>query len=105
MYRYNTIASDAGEVELVKMHSSIWIDFTKVMDKEYPTLTLVWDNEDFIFGKFYRFLKRWNNNQLKKKDKEEFEDIWDILTDDLVEEMLAMLDLAITEGWYERKTE
>lgn len=111
MYKFNTIKSDNEEVELVCLYSrttglssSVWIDFKSIMNKEYPEQTLMWDNEDFIFGKFYRFLNRWDKKRLKKKDEENFKDIWPILTDELVGEMLEMLDSAIMDGWYERKT-
>ena len=111
MYKFNTISSDNAEVEIVCLYSkntglpvNIWIDFKTVIDKEYSAQSLMWDNDHFIFGKFYKFLNRWDKKRLKKKDEETFKDIWSLLTDDLVKEMLEMLDSAIMDGWYERKT-
>jgi hypothetical protein len=111
MYKFSTITSENQEIELVCLYSTktglpvdVSIEFKNIMDKDYPTLPLVWDNDHFIFGKFYRFLTRWDKKSLKKKDEEKFKDIWHRLTEDLVKEMLEMLDSAIMDGWYERKT-
>jgi len=81
-----------------------WIEFLTIKNKEYPDQNLCWDNDDYIFGKFYKFLKRWKRKELKKKDKKEFEDIWHILNDQTVEELIEMIEYALKKGWYEPKT-
>ena len=55
------------------------------------------------FIKFYKFLRRYKNHKLKKKDKSNYDDIWTILTDERVEEIIYILDSAIEQGWYTRE--
>jgi hypothetical protein len=105
MIHTEAIENNRGNIKLVRIkydHSNgePWIEFNGLKDPSYPEQDLSWDNDDFIFGKFYKFLKRWDNKRLKKKDEEKFQEIWPILTDDLVGELIEMLDLALEKEWY-----
>jgi len=105
MIHTETIENTRGNIKLVRIiydnsNGEPWIEFNGLKDSSYPEQDLCWDNHDFIFGKFYKFLKRWDNKRLKKKDEEKFQEIWTILTDDLVSELLEMLDLALEKQWY-----
>lgn len=82
-----------------------WIEFKTIKNKEYPNQDLCWDNDYYIFVKFYKFLKRWMRKEIRKRDKKEFEDIWHVLNDKRVEELILMIELALEQGWYEPKTE
>lgn len=109
MNHTESIESNCGNIKLVRLifndhYSQLWIEFSSLQDLEYPDQTLIWDNADFIFGKFYKFLKRWDNRKLKKKDEENFKDIWSILTDELVWEMLKMVEFAIEREWNQYKS-
>lgn len=107
MFKYDRISSENGEVILEGYKSKgdvvdpkwVTIEFTEVMNKEYPTLTLCWDNPEWIFGKFYKFLYRCDEGRNKKKDRENFSDIWDILTTELVKDMIEMLEEAKRLNW------
>lgn len=107
MFKYDIISSENGEVILEGYKGQedevkpqwVTIEFTEVMNKEFPKQTLMWDNPAFIFGKFYKFLKRWEKKELKKKDKKNFSDIWDILTTELVKDMIEMLEEAKRLNW------
>lgn len=108
MNHAETIENNKGDVKLVRLiyndhYSEAWIEFSSLKDKEYPDQTLSWDNDDFIFGKFYKFLKRWDNRKLKKKDEENFKDVWLILNDDVVYELIEMIEFALEKEWYEFK--
>jgi hypothetical protein len=106
MIHTEAIENNRGNIKLVRikydydLDSNSWIEFNGLKDPSYPEQDLSWDNDDFIFGKFYKFLKRWDNKRLKKKDEEKFQEIWTILTDDLVGELIEMLDLALEKQWY-----
>ena len=109
MNHTESIESNCGNIKLVRLifndhYSQLWIEFNSLQDLEYPKQTLIWDNADFIFGKFYKFLNRWDNRKLKKKDEENFKDIWSILTDELVWEMLKMVEFAIEREWNQYKS-
>lgn len=112
MYQYRAICADNIEIELVGLIDKTtgkidmpWIEFKTIKDKEYPDQDLSWDNPDFIFVKFYKFLKRWQKKELKKKDHKKYEDVWEILNEKVVEELILMIELALEQGWYEPKTE
>lgn len=112
MFRYDTIANDSDDIQLSALvilktgkREMSSIEFKQLRNKNFPDLTLLWDNDSFIFGKFYKFLKRWKEGRLKKKDKEKFADIWSILDDDVVNELIEMIEYALEEKWYEPKTE
>ena len=111
MLRYNTMATDGDDIKL-----SVGIDefdkyympsleFCNVEPKNYPGQTEIWDNEDYIWGKFYKFLKRFDESRLKKKDKEKFANIWSELNANIVKELIEMLDKGIELGWYTHETE
>lgn len=105
MIHTEAIENTRGNIKLVRIiysdhNSEAWIEFNGLKDQDYPSQDVFWDNDDFIFGKFYKFLKRWDENRLKKKDEDKFQEIWPILTDDLVSELIEMLDLAIEKEWY-----
>ena len=106
MNHAETIENDKGDIKLVRLvysdhKSEAFIEFNNHPDnaKKY----VVWDNADFIFTKFYKFLKRWKNRRMKKKDEEKFKDIWPILTDDVVRELIEMLEFGLEKEWYEFK--
>jgi len=116
MNHAETIENDKGDIKLVRLSyidhkSEAYIEFNKTMQHDYldqyyhnySDQYLIWDNADFIFGKFYKFLKRWKNRKLKEKDEEKFKDIWAILTDDVVRELIEMLEFALEKEWYEFK--
>ena len=65
----------------------------------------MWDNPDYLFNEFYELLHRWNKRECLPTDKVEFPDIWNYLEEkeDMVEELIEMLELALKQGWYERK--
>lgn len=112
MFKYDRISSENEEVILEGYKGQedevkpqwVSIEFTEVMNKEFPKQTLMWDNPAFIFGKFYKFLYRCDEGRNKKKDKENFSDIWDILTTELVKDMIEMLEEAIRLGWKQKET-
>ncbi len=62
--------------------------------------SIYWDNEDYIFGEFYEFLKRYIHRTLKETDVQEFVSIWEIMDQDNAETLLTMLDRALEKGWY-----
>jgi len=106
MNHAETIENDKGDIKLVRLsyidhNSEAFIEFNNHPDntKKY----VVWDNANFIFTKFYKFLKRWKNRRMKKNDEEKFKDIWPILTDDVVRELIEMLEFALEKEWYEFK--
>lgn len=112
MYRYNTIASENDYAKLEGLVNDrtgevmpqwIWLDFISIKSKEYPKQTVTWDNPDWIFGKFYKFLKRYILGECKKKDKEMFFDIWETLDKETAEDLKEMLDEAIKLGWRKEK--
>ena len=105
MIHTESIENTRGNIKLVRIiysdhNSEAWIEFNGLKDQDYPSQDVFWDNDNFIFGKFYKFLKRWDENRLKKKDEDKFQEIWPILTDDLVSELIDMLELAIEKEWY-----
>jgi hypothetical protein len=111
MVQHTRIESDDASIELCILtdrngnwsHDMIWITFNELNDENYPDMKLSWDNSDFIFIKFYKFLHRWKNKTLKRKDRANYDDIWIILTDERVEEIIDMIDSAINQGWYIRE--
>ena len=110
MTQHITISNDDESIELCilckkdKLFSDfVWITFNKLTDKNYQNMKLTWDNPDFIFKKFYKFLLRWKNKSLKNKDYINYTDIWQILNDEKVEEIINILDSAIEQGWYIRE--
>lgn len=112
MFRYDSICDDDDVVILSAIvdletgkRDGIAIEFKTLKNKNYPDQTLMWDNDDYIFGKFYKFLKRWKKGELKKNDPKKFNDIWGLLTYPRVEELINMLEYAIKEKWYEPETE
>ncbi len=77
----------------------VWIEFTELKAKGYPDQTLSWDNPSYIFGIFLTFLENYINKSLTPQNKEEFEDIYDYLDDDKVEDLLELLNTAKTLNW------
>ena len=107
MNHAETIETDKGDIKLVRLNSidhksEAYIEFNNIKLKSLNQY-ISWDNADFIFTKFYKFLKRWKNRKLKEKDEEKFKDIWPILTDDVVRELIEMLEFALEKEWYEFK--
>ena len=110
MIHTEAIENNRGNIKLVRIkydHSNgeCWIEFNSLKDPSYPEQDLCWDNDDFIFGKFYKFLKRLKKGELKKKDRENFNDVWLILTDDTVRELIEMIQFALEKEWYKPKEE
>ena len=113
MFQTTTIYSNyEGEVELCCFYerdrfdgSFAWMEFKEIKDDKYSDQNLVWDNPDYLFNNFYEFLHRWNKRECLPADKVEFSDIWNYLeeTEGMVEELIEMLELALEQGWYERK--
>jgi hypothetical protein len=103
------IENDKGDIKLVRLiyidhKSEAFIEFNSIKHPNYPDQHLSWDNDNFIFGKFYKFLKRWKNGKLKKKDEEKFKDVWPILINiNVVDELIEMIEFALEKEWYEFK--
>jgi hypothetical protein len=106
MMQYHTIANDDDEIKISVgvdekgKYYMPYIIFEEIKDIQFPDLSLVWDNEDFIFGEFKAFLHRWKHRTLLPEDTTEFEEIWDILDEETVEELIEMLELALKQKWY-----
>jgi len=106
MNHAETIENDKGDIKLVRLvysdhNSEAWIEFNSLKEPKYPNQDVVWDNDDFIFGKFYKFLIRYKCNKLKKNDEKKYDDVWSILNQDVVSELIDMLELALEKKWYE----
>ena len=105
MLRYNVMSTTFDDIKLnigIDENDKFYLpslEFCNVKDKN--GWTEYWDNEDYIWGKFYKFLKRYEEGRMKKKDKKEFADIWDELSPDVVKELIEILDKGIELGWYE----
>lgn len=78
----------------------IWLEFTEIKDKTYPDQNMVWDNSDYLFVTFYKFLNAYLNRSLTPQDKEEFEDIYDYLDDNKCNDLLELLNTAKNLNWY-----
>lgn len=112
MFRYDVITDEECNIELTALiepgtgkRTMVAIEFKNLRCKDYPTQTLLWDNDDYIFNDLYEFLKRWEKDEVWIKDKEKFQDIWPILSNDLVKELVEMIEYALEEKWYEPETE
>jgi hypothetical protein len=104
MNHAETIENDKGDIKLVRIiydhrKSEAWIEFNNHHDNAKKDV--VWDNDEFIFGKFYKFLIRYKCNKLKKNDKKKYDDVWSILNQDVVSELIDMLEFALEKKWYE----
>ena len=49
-----------------------------------------WDNQEFLFDEFYPILKRFKDRMLTFKDREEFKDIWYLMTEDWVNDVIEI---------------
>jgi len=110
MNNIEAIENNDGDIKLVRLvydhyKSEAWIEFNSLKNPEYPNQNVMWDNDNFIFTKFYKFLKRLKKGELKKKDREKFNDVWLILTDNTVRELIEMLEFALEKQWYKPKEE
>lgn len=110
MIIYNTIATENDDIKLnigVDADTGKFympsIEFCNIKSVKYPEQTVFWDNDKFIFEKFYRFLKRFDKNELKKKDEKKFLDVWNELNVDVVKDLINILDRAKQLGWYDNK--
>jgi hypothetical protein len=106
MNHVEIIENNKGDIKLVRLiyddhKSNSWIEFRNHPDN--PNQDVFWDNDNYIFTKFYKFLKRWHDNKLKEKDEKKFKDIWPILTDDIIYELIEMIEFALEKEWYEFK--
>ena len=107
MYQKNSIINDEGNIELFSLWDKInekWfmtaLDFKDIKDRDYPETNLIWDNDNFIFNEFYNFLKRWENNY---EDDKIFKELWNFTKED-VKELIEMLEEALKQGWYDKRT-
>lgn len=108
MNHAETIENDKGDIKLVRLvysdhNSEAWIEFNSLKNQDYPNQDIIWDNDDFIFGKFYKFLIRYKCNKLKDKDEKKYKEVLSILNQDVVSELIDMLELALEKEWYEFK--
>lgn len=78
----------------------IWLEFTKIKDKEYPNQLLTWDNPSYLFKTFYTYLEHRLIFKVTKKEIEEFKDISDYLDVESTSELLGLLNTAIKLKWY-----
>jgi hypothetical protein len=62
-------------------------------------LPTFWDNREYIFQNFKQFLIRYKERMLLPSDKEEFEEIWQILNDEEVEVLLELIDAGEKLEW------
>ena len=110
MNNTESIENNDGDIKLVRLvydhyKSQAWIEFNSLKDPEYPNQNVMWDNDNFIFTKFYKFLFRYKNNKLKDKDKKKYKEIYSILNQDVVSELIEMLEFAKKKEWYKPKEE
>jgi hypothetical protein len=108
MNHAETIENDKGDIKLVRIiydhrKSEAWIEFNSLKDQDYPNQDIIWDNDDFIFGKFYKFLIRYKCNKLKDKDEKKYKEVLSILNQDVVSELIEMIEFALEKEWYEFK--
>ena len=108
MYQKNSIINDEGNIELFALWDEInekWfmtaIEFKEIEEREYPATSLCWDNDDFIFNKFYMFLWRWYTDDYTEEDEETFKEIW-VFSKNEIKELIEMLDEALKQGWYDK---
>lgn len=106
MNHTETIENDKGDIKLVRLvysdhKSEAFIEFNNHPDNEKKYI--VWDNADFIFGKFYKFLIRYKCNKLKDKDEKKYKEVLSILNQDVVSELIEMIEFALEKEWYEFK--
>jgi hypothetical protein len=110
MNNIEAIENNDGDIKLVRLvydhhKSEAWIEFNSLKDPEYPNQNVMWDNDNFIFTKFYKFLFRYKDNKLKKKDEKKYSDVWPILNQYTVGELIKMLEYAKEREWYKPKEE
>ena len=55
---------------------------------------IFWDNDDYIFGKFYNILKKYKFDILTDEDKEEIFQVYELLNNDIVLDLIECLDYA-----------
>ena len=79
------------------------LTFTEIPDEQCPGQKLCWDNPDYLYCEFTKFLKRFLKKELKKKDKKNFKDIWHILNKDSCQAFLDMLKKSKELGWNKLK--
>ena len=103
MFQTTTIHNDNGLVKLSHFHDDpdmddVWLEFAELR-------TLEWDNPHYLFNDFYQFLHRWKDKTCKYEDRLEFKEVWNYFEEDedIVPELIEMFDLALKQGWYERK--
>ena len=106
MIHTEEIHNNDGDIKLIRLiydnrKSEAFIEFNNHYDNAKEDV--VWDNDDFIFGKFYKFLIRYKCNKLKDKDEKKFKEIWSMLNEDVVSELIEMLEFALEKKWYEFK--
>lgn len=76
-----------------------WITFKNIQNKKYPSQNLTWDNVDFIFGDFYKFLLHYLDRYVSEKEKNLFADIYAEINDEEANILLEMLQEGIKLGW------
>jgi hypothetical protein len=99
---YRAIANEDHTIEL-----SVGEDLTKGV-LYYPSLTFLdhptmkdeyWDNENFIFEKFYQFASRWKNRRMINSDLLEFQFVLNKLDEESMNTLIDIIELAKELGW------
>ena len=112
MFQTTTIHDTNGTIELAcfiedgKFDGTMtWLEFAEIPNDLYPDQHLTWDNPHYLFNEFYQFLHRWNNKTTIYADELDFKDVWNYFEEDedIVPELIKMFDVALKQGWYERK--
>lgn len=94
-FMYSTVTCDDATFKI----TANWND----KKKEYYGISIVfdekgkdifWDNDDFIFGKFYNILQKYKFNILTDEDKYEIAEIYELLNNDIVLDLIECLDYA-----------
>ena len=115
MFQTTTLHTGSGEIEMTtflteegvpdKELPMIWIEFHDIMSDLDPEESICWDNEDYLFEKFYPFLLRWKSRWCFPTDYKDFADVWQYFEDneELIDELIEMFDVALKQGWYVSK--
>lgn len=110
MFRYSTIANEDDTIKISVLENSegktpmLGIEFTEIIpNKDYPWVTLYWDEEDWIFSKFRNSINRYALGKAKDKDRKRLKEIESLLTLETAQEILEMLNEALRLGWYKQK--
>ena len=111
MLAYITVMSAFEEVELTVLlnesdgtvdKSTLYIQFHEITE-EFES-GLVWDNPDFIFNDFRKYLTNFRDRTLTKEQLEEFKEVHSFFMDysliDRADACIELLDFAEKNKWY-----